>query len=157
MNETARNITITANNEGGHLSIAGGKYRILISGEAKGGNYAVIEMNVPPGGGPNPHAHADMQEMFYVAEGEVEFRTETGTPGATARQVVAKGGFINIPLGGAVHAFKNMSGQPAKLICTVIPAGLDAMFKEVSGKTPEEAREIMKNYRQVVYPVDYLG
>jgi hypothetical protein len=25
------------------------------------------------------------------------------------------------------------------------------------GETPEEVKEIMKKYRQTVYPVDYLG
>ncbi len=151
MSDAVNNITVLAGDEGELLNIAGGKYRVLISGEDTGGNYAVIEMNVPPGGGPNPHAHADMQEMFYVVEGEIEFRTETG------KTVAGVGGFINIPLGGAVHAFKNISGQPAKLLCTVMPAGLEMMFKEVSGKSPDEARELMKKYRQVVYPVDYLG
>lgn len=157
MSNEPKNITIKTDSEGEFLSIAGGRYRILVSGEETGGNYAVIEMNVPPGGGPNPHAHADMQEMFYVAEGEVEFRTESDTPGTPAKHLAGKGSFINIPLGGAVHAFKNVSAEPTRLICTVIPAGLEQMFKEVSGKTPEEAKEITKKYRQVVYPVDYLG
>jgi len=144
-------IIIRTGDEGEILSIAGGKYRILISGEETGGNYAVIEMNVPPGGGPTPHAHPDMQEMFYVVEGEIEFRTESGKTRA------GQGGFINIPLGGGVHAFKNLSDLPAKLLCTVVPSGLEQMFKEVGGKSPEEVKEILKKYRQVVYPVDYLG
>jgi len=145
------NITIRPENEGEVLSIAGGKYRILISGEETGGNYAVIEMNVQPGGGPNPHAHPDMQEMFYVVEGEVEFRTENGKTSTGA------GGFINIPLGGGVHAFKNTSDQPAKLLCTVVPSGLEVMFKEASQATgPDEIRTILQKYRQTVYPVDYL-
>jgi quercetin dioxygenase-like cupin family protein len=122
----ATNITIKTPAEGETLNIAGGKYRILISGEETGGNYAVIEMNVPPGGGPAPHRHPEMQEMFYVVEGEVEFRTEAG------HTLAAKGSFINIPLGGGVHAFKNTGTQPAKLLCTVVPSGLEQMFKEIS-------------------------
>lgn len=145
------NITVRTVEERETVPIAGGEYRILIGGEETDGNYAVIEMNVPPGGGPNPHSHPDMQEMFYVAEGEIEFRTETG------KTLVGVGGFINIPLGGGVHAFKNLSHRPAKLLCTVVPSGLEKMFKEVSGKSPEEAKEILKKYRQVVYPVDYFG
>jgi len=144
-------ITVRTAEEGEIFLIAGGEYRLLISGEETGGNYAVIEMNVPPGGGPNPHAHPDMQEMFYVVEGEVEFRTDSG------KTLTGKGGFINIPLGGGIHAFKNLSDQPAKLLCTVVPSGLEKMFKEVSGKSPEEAKEILKKYRQLVYPVDYFG
>jgi quercetin dioxygenase-like cupin family protein len=151
MSNTANNITVRTPNEGEVLSIAGGQYRILISGEETGGNYAVIEMSVPPGGGPNPHAHPDMQEMFYVVEGEVEFRTDSG------KTRTGKGGFINIPLGGGVHAFKNISGQPAKLLCTVVPSGLEMMFKEVSKASgPDELKAIIDKYRQVVYPVDYF-
>src|ERR1700743_3347408 len=146
------NITIRTTGEGETLNIAGGKYRVLISGEETGGNYAVIEMNVPPGGGPAPHAHPEMQEMFYVAEGEVEFRTETSTSSVQAgasvlRQTVGKGGFINIPLGAGVHAFKNISHQPAKLLCTVVPPGLEVMFKEISqAGGPDAVKEILKKY-----------
>jgi quercetin dioxygenase-like cupin family protein len=78
MSNAANNIIVRNDDKGEVLSIAGGKYRILISVEETGGNYAVIEMNVPPGGGPNPHAHLNMQEMFYVVEGEIELRTESG-------------------------------------------------------------------------------
>lgn len=152
MSEAISNITVRTADEGEVLSIAGGRYRILISGEETGGNYAVIEMNVPPGGGPNPHAHPDMQEMFYVVEGEVEFRTDNGKTRA------GQGGFINIPFGGGVHAFKNVSDQPAKLLCTVVPSGLEVMFKEASKAAgPDEIKAILAKYRQVVYPVDYFG
>lgn len=43
------NIKIINKNEGEYLGIAGGNYRIIISGEQTSGNYAVIEMTVPPG------------------------------------------------------------------------------------------------------------
>ena len=91
--ETA-NITITAADQGEQLSIAGGNYRFLITGEETENRFAVIEMIVPPGAGPAPHEHPDIQETFYVAEGEVEFRTEA------SKQVAARGAFINIPLNG---------------------------------------------------------
>ncbi|TDX02121.1 cupin domain-containing protein [Dinghuibacter silviterrae] len=136
--------------KGPQLSIAGGHYRILISGDDTGGAYAVIEMQVPPGGGPLPHAHPDMQEMFYVAEGEITFKT------VGRKFQASKGAFINIPFGGDIHAFKNTSEQPAKLVCTVIPAGLEKMFKEVSEATPAEARAISERYGSKVYPADFL-
>lgn len=151
MNQQAETILTRGNDQGEHLNIAGGKYRILIGGDETGGSHAVIEMQVPPGGGPPPHSHKDICEMFFVAEGEVEFRM------VGAKYKATKGAFINIPLGGAVHAFKNVSDQPATLICTVIPAGLDSMFKEVSAAAgPEEAKTISEKYKQEVYPADYL-
>ena len=150
MNQPPKNIIAIGSNEGQLLAIAGGQYRILVSGEETDGRYAVIEMNVPPGGGPLPHAHPEIDEMFYVAEGSVTFKMEDGHFNAT------RGAFIHIPLGGAVHAFKNESDQQATLVCTVIPAGLDSMFKELSVAGPGQAPAIAAKYRQTVYPPDYL-
>ncbi|WP_431242248.1 hypothetical protein ACQ9BO_20470 [Flavobacterium sp. P21] len=60
-----KNPIITVDETQGHkLNIAGGNYRIVISGKETNGEYAVIEMSVPPGAGPNPHAHADFTETF---------------------------------------------------------------------------------------------
>ncbi|MCO4291373.1 cupin domain-containing protein [Solitalea sp. MAHUQ-68] len=138
--------------DGEELSVAKGKYRILIGGEQTNGSYAVIEMRVPPNGGPAPHSHNQIQESFYVAEGEIEFSTESG------KLLAGKGDFINIPLDGGAHAFKNISDTDALLICTVIPAGLDSMFKEISKvASPEDARSIgEKKYGIRFYPPNFL-
>lgn len=81
------------------LSVAGGNYTVLISGEQTEGAYAVIEMKVPPQGGPGPHAHAAIQETFYVLEGEVVFKSETQT--YTAKP----GSVITIPQGRSYPCF----------------------------------------------------
>jgi quercetin dioxygenase-like cupin family protein len=144
-------IEYISNSEGERVSVAGSEYRILIDGKQTNGSYAVIEMNVPPGSGPVPHSHKHMQETFFVVEGEIEFRT-------TDRTIQAgQGAFVRIPLGGVVHAFKNTSDQKVKLICTVMPAGLEDMFREVSIAGPEKAKEIGQRYGSVYYPADYLG
>jgi quercetin dioxygenase-like cupin family protein len=163
---TTNTITITDKGQGQSLSIAGGTYRILVSGAQTNGSYAVIEMLVPPGGGPGPHAHKSMQEMFFVAEGEVVFKMESGS------YTAAKGAFINIPLGGAVHAFKNHSNAVAQLICTVVPAGLDSFFQEVGKPVQpgtflepipptveemEKLKTLAEKYGQELYPPDFLG
>ena len=148
--EISNPITTVGSNDGSYLSVAGSKYRILISGEQTAGNYAVIEMRVPPGSGPVPHEHKNVQETFYVAEGEVEFRTDSGKYHAQS------GAFINIPLGGPVHAFKNISDKEVTLICTVIPAGFDSMFNEISIAPIEDAIAIGEKYGNKFYPPDYL-
>ena len=117
-------ITHQKHTSGNCYSVVGDTYRIIISGKETNGEYAVIDMMVPPGGGPGPHSHTDIHESFYVVEGEVEFTTEQGK--YTAR----KGDFINIPKGGDVHAFKNVSGSIAHLLCTVMPSGLEEFFAE---------------------------
>jgi quercetin dioxygenase-like cupin family protein len=163
---TDNNISTIDNGQGQSLSVVGDSYRILISGKQTGGNYAVIDMLVPPGGGPGPHAHKDMQEMFYVVEGEIEFKMEGGKYNAK------KGSFVNIPLGGKVHCFKNTTGNIAHLLCTVVPAGLDDFFQEI-GKPIEtgaflpprilsieemnKLKSIAEKYGQKLYPPDFLG
>ena len=155
------NPIITVNEtEGQKLKIAGGNYRIIISGKQTNGEYAVIEMSVPPGAGPNPHAHPDFTETFFVLEGEVSFKSELGS------YVAKTNSFVNIPKGGIVHGFKNLSNQPAKLLCTVSPAGLDDLFVEMTTymetnkdnetTTKDKINSIFEKYGQKMFPENYL-
>lgn len=128
-------VAIIDETQGQTLSVVGDTYRIIIPGQQTGGEFAVIDMLVPPGGGPGPHAHAGIEESFYVVNGEIEFKTEQG------RHIARKGAFVHIPKGGAVHSFKNISNETAHLLCTVIPAGLDALFQEIG--TPVAAGEFL--------------
>lgn len=127
-----QNISTIEKEQGQSISVAGNSYRIIVSGHQTGGNYAVIDMLVPPGGGPSPHSHVDMQEMFYVVDGEVEFKTEKG------KYITKKGSLINIPFGGGVHCFKNKSDKTAHLLCTVIPAGLDNFLLKLENLLKQE-------------------
>lgn len=159
------NIRLINNSQGNHFSIVGDTYRIVIPGKQTNGEFAMIDMLIPPGGGPGPHAHASFHESFYVVDGEIEFKTEE------AKVIAKKGDVITIPKGGAIHGFKNVSGNMAHLLCTVVPAGLDAFFEEIG--TPVQAGEflphphldeeaikklvaIAKKYGQEVYPPNYL-
>lgn len=120
------NIRTIDNNQGQMLNIAGGEYRIITSGKETGGTYAIIEMTVPIGAGPVPHSHSDFEEIFYVLEGELTFKSENGS------YTAQKGTTVSIPKGGIIHNFKNNSDKITKLLCTVIPAGLDDFFIEVN-------------------------
>jgi quercetin dioxygenase-like cupin family protein len=106
-----------------HVSMAGDTYTILLTGGDTGGRYCLIDMFVPPGGGPPPHRH-DFEEMFTVLEGQIEvgFRGETVTAGA--------GATVNVPA-NAPHYFKNTSERPARLLCMCTPPGQEAFFLEV--------------------------
>ena len=103
-----------------HVSVAGDTYTVLVSGKDSGGRYCLIDMHVPPGGGPPPHRH-DFEEMFTVLDGEVEvtFRGET----ITARQ----GETVNVPA-NAPHAFTNAGDTPSRLLCLCAPAGQEEFF-----------------------------
>lgn len=159
------NVIIHGENEGQYLAVAGGSYRVIVSGEETDNAFSVIEMLVPPGAGPPPHSHPYIQETFYVVEGEIEFKTQTG------RTIIREGGFVNIPLGGAIHCFKNNSHAPVKLLCTVMPAGLEKLFAKIGVPVvigellpvPEMTAEriaLLKqldaDYHQTTYPQDFL-
>src|SRR4051812_44848439 len=73
-----------------HIGLVGDTYTILVKGTDTDGKYTLIDMHVPPGGGPPPHRH-DFEEMFTVLDGQVEvtFRGQT---------VIAHAGeTINVP------------------------------------------------------------
>jgi quercetin dioxygenase-like cupin family protein len=106
-----------------HVSVAGGTYTILVSGEQTGGRYCLIDMLVPAGGGPPPHRH-DFEEMFTILDGEIEltFRGEI--------QRASTGSTVNVPA-NAPHSFKNLSDKPARLLCMCTPAGQEEFFMAV--------------------------
>jgi quercetin dioxygenase-like cupin family protein len=103
-----------------HIGLVGDTYTILVSGDATAGQYTLIDMHIPPGGGPPPHRH-DFEEMFTILEGEVvvTFRGETLTAHA--------GETINVPA-NAPHAFTNAGDSPTRLLCLCAPAGQDEFF-----------------------------
>jgi quercetin dioxygenase-like cupin family protein len=113
-----------------HIGLVGDTYTILVTGDDTAGKYTLIDMHVPPGGGPPPHRH-DFEEMFTVLEGEVEltFRGE---------HLVAKAGeTVNVPA-NAPHAFRNSSSDAARLLCMCTPPGQEVFFGEVG--TPVASR-----------------
>ena len=113
-----------------HISVAGGTYTILVSGAQTGGRYCLVDMLVPAGGGPPPHRH-DFEEMFSLLEGELEF-TFRGKS-----YTVRAGSTVNVPA-NAPHAFKNVSGKAARMLCMCTPAGQDEFFLAVG--FPVESR-----------------
>lgn len=106
-----------------HLGVVGDTYTILVSGDDTAGRYTLIDMHVPPGGGPPPHRH-DFEEMFTVLDGEIELTFRGVSAVATAGET------INVPA-DAPHVFRNVSERPARLLCLCSPAGQEEFFKEV--------------------------
>ena len=106
-----------------HFGLVGDTYTILLSGDDTNGRYCLIDMLVPPGGGPVPHRH-DFEESFTVLEGEIEatFRGK--------KSVVRSGETLNIPA-NAPHYFTNASKQTARLLCICAPAGQEEFFAQV--------------------------
>lgn len=157
---------ITVDPQGGtDLAVAGNNYRMLITGKETDGAFSVIDMLIPPGGGPTPHAHATFQESFYVIDGEIVVRTEKQA------YIAKKGSFVSIPKGGAIHAFKNESAFNAHILCIVVAAGLEEFFEEIGEPvaygeflpvpvmTPDAVAKLKLlaiKHKQEVFPPDYF-
>jgi quercetin dioxygenase-like cupin family protein len=106
-----------------HIGIVGDTYTILLSGKDTAGRFCLIDMHIPPEGGPPPHRH-DFEETFVVLEGELEF-TFRGQ-----KQVAGAGQTVHVPA-NAPHQFHNASGKAARVLCTCSPAGQEDFFEEL--------------------------
>lgn len=106
-----------------HVGLVGDTYTITVTGEQTAGRFCVIDMHIPPGGGPPPHRH-DFEETFIMLEGEMEatFRGQ--------KSRVRAGDTINIPA-NAPHQFHNSSAGPVRMLCICSPAGQENFFLEV--------------------------
>jgi len=124
--------TLREPGQGRTIAVVGDVYRFLATGEDTSGKYALWEAIVPPGGGPPLHVHSREEEGFFVLEGEITF-TINGE-----RVVAGAGMFANMPV-GTPHSFKNESKQPAKMLISVAPAGLERMFFEFGAPVPQGA------------------
>ena len=130
--DARRNLVVANpdNNNARHLGVVGDTYTILLSGMDTAGRFTLIDMYVPPGGGPPPHRH-DFEESFILLDGELQatFRGE--------KRIVRAGETVNIPA-NAPHQFHNASKKPVRMLCICSPAGQEEFFKEVG--TPVATR-----------------
>jgi quercetin dioxygenase-like cupin family protein len=120
-----------------HIGLVGDTYTITVSGDDTAGRFCVIDMHIPPGGGPPPHRH-DFEETFVLLEGEMQatFRGK--------RLIARAGDTLNIPA-NAPHQFHNASTKPVRMLCICSPAGQEKFFMEVgvpvaTRTTPAETR-----------------
>jgi len=140
-----------------HIGLVGDTYTILVDGQDTAGKYTLIDMHVPPGGGPPPHRH-DFEEMFTVLDGEVRatFRGQTIT--------VKAGETINIPA-NAPHSFTNAAATPSRLLCMCAPAGQEQFFTLVGQPvatrtqappplTPDEQQQFIAKSRSLAPQYD---
>jgi quercetin dioxygenase-like cupin family protein len=105
-----------------HIGLNGDTYTILLTGEQTAGRFCLLDVHIPPGGGPPPHRH-DFEEAVSLLLGELDvvFRGEG--------HVLHAGETMNIPA-NAPHQFHNSSQRPARMLCICAPAGLEKFIRE---------------------------
>ena len=106
-----------------NIGLVGDTYTILLAGEDTNGRCCLIDMHIPPGGGPASHRH-DFEESFILLAGEIEatFRGE--------KSVVRAGETLHIPA-NAPHSFTNASKESVRLLCICAPAGQEEFFAQI--------------------------
>ncbi len=106
-----------------HIGLVGDTYTITVTGKDTDDRFCVIDMHIPPGGGPGPHRH-DFEETFILLEGELQvtFRGQ--------KSIMHAGDTVNIP-SNAPHQFHNSASRPVRMICICSPAGNDRFFQEL--------------------------
>ena len=118
-----RSLTVAQPDNLSHIGLVGDTYTTTVTGEQTAGRLCVIDMHIPPGGGPPPHRH-DFEETFILLVGQIEatFRGKKST--------VHAGETLNIPA-NALHQFHNASNGAVRMLCICSPAGQEKFFLEV--------------------------
>jgi quercetin dioxygenase-like cupin family protein len=118
-----RTLTLAQPDNLPHIGLVGDTYTVTVTGDQTAGRFCVVDMHIPPGGGPPPHRH-DFEETFIVLEGEMvaTFRGQ--------KSIVRAGDTLHIPA-NAPHQFHNASASPVRLLCICSPAGQEKFFMEV--------------------------
>ena len=76
-----------------HLGVAGDTYMILLSGMDVVGQFILIDIHIPPGGGLPPHRH-DSKETSVLLDGELQvtFRERKRVVRAVLKSLASAGG-----------------------------------------------------------------
>jgi quercetin dioxygenase-like cupin family protein len=121
--DLTRALSLARADDSPHIGLVGDTYTTLLNAKDTAGRYCLIDMHVPPGGGPGPHRH-DFEESFIILEGQVSL-TFRG-----AKSVASAGETIHIPA-NAPHQFHNGSDKPVRLLCICSPAGQEDFFAQL--------------------------
>jgi quercetin dioxygenase-like cupin family protein len=107
------------------FALAGSLFTFLKTGEETNGQYALFDVVVPPGVGPEAHYHENQFDMVKVLEGEVTFQEGT--------QIKVLGpGETNVFTKQHLHTFRNTGDKPARMLMLLPPAGFEDIIRESS-------------------------
>jgi len=109
------------------------KMRLLASSADTNGGFALAEWDGSDGPWTIPHIHRRTHESFYILDGEFTFVINDEP--VTARP----GSYVLVPP-ETPHVLSARPGG-GRLLTVVVPAGLEDMFRELSGLTPDSLRD----------------
>jgi len=111
--------------EGERVSIRGTEVIFKAMGERECGGPSVIEFIAAPGFHTGDHVHSRIEEIFYVIEGEFDFRVGDWSGR------VGPGHVLRVPP-QVPHGFGNAGSAPATTLLLISPAGIhEHYFREL--------------------------
>jgi mannose-6-phosphate isomerase-like protein (cupin superfamily) len=146
---TAQDANFVSSDEGTPLKVFADTIMIKLPSERTKGSVLDNRGYYSPGAGAPPDVHHREDEMFYVLEGEYEFRCGDRVFKAT------KGGLVALPR-DIPHAFKNTGNTPGKTLLFLIPGGTEKAFEEVSRMPPGPPDIGKVNTISMKYGVEFL-
>jgi quercetin dioxygenase-like cupin family protein len=99
-------------------------YTFRATAETTNGSLTLAEASVPPGSGPPPHIHPEVDEAFYILAGQLEFLNGDKT------FLAGEGDFVFVPR-GTRHRFRNVGVHVARLLFMFTPAAMEGFFMEI--------------------------
>jgi quercetin dioxygenase-like cupin family protein len=104
-----------------------------------GGAFTIMETRVRPFTGPPLHYHKEREEIFEVLEGRFRFHC------AGEEFEVTAGTSVVAPR-NAVHGWVNMKPEPAQMLFTFVPGGIDEFFPLIGRTPPDEWPALARQY-----------
>jgi mannose-6-phosphate isomerase-like protein (cupin superfamily) len=112
--------------EGESIELAGNTIVLKAEATQTGGAIGVVEYTAAPGfGGPPPHVHDQLHDMYFVLDGTLTVRVGDDT-------VEARPGSFVLIAPRTVHTFSNPGAEPARFLNMHTPGGFERYFKDVA-------------------------
>ncbi len=121
--------TLTDSGDGPSFTMLGTPMRLIATAAGTDGRFTVFEQVTPAGWGPPRHIHSREDEVVYILEGtyEIWLGDERRTVSAGACAILPR----DIP-----HGFRNAGSAPGRLLCVIVPGGLEEYFVALSKCSP---------------------
>lgn len=137
--------------DGEQLRIGSWQLTVLMSAAATNGAYLMVETVVAPRLLSLPHEHADEDQVIYVLEGTMGFRTGE-------EEFVAGPGAAVLRPRRIPHALWNPTDIPARMLEITSPGTIEPYFREADALTrsgaadPQALRRLGERYGQIPVP-----
>ncbi len=120
---------LTDSGDGLSFTMLGTTMRLIATAAGTDGRFTVFEQVTPAGWGPPRHIHSREDEIVYILEGAYEISI------GDERRTVSAGGCAVLPR-GVPHGFRNVASAPSRLLCLIVPGGLEEYFMAVGKCSP---------------------